>query len=100
MIDDTTPAKSESAKTESTNPASDSTAKSDGAPANYSRGEGQKGVTQAYRDNWHVIFGDAKKPARAKRTQKKSARASGAKAKPATSQRTTSASRKRKSGRR
>lgn len=29
-----------------------------GAPKNYSRGEGQKAVTQAYRDNWHAIFGD------------------------------------------
>jgi hypothetical protein len=28
-----------------------------GAPKNYSRGEGQKAVTQAYRDNWHEIFG-------------------------------------------
>ena len=27
------------------------------APANYSRGEGQKPVSQAYRDNWHAIFG-------------------------------------------
>ena len=31
-----------------------------GAPKNYSRGEGQKAVTQAYRDNWHAIFGDKK----------------------------------------
>ena len=27
------------------------------APANYSRGEGQKPVTAAYRENWNVIFG-------------------------------------------
>ncbi|MFZ3360559.1 MAG: hypothetical protein WA177_17540 [Xanthobacteraceae bacterium] len=33
------------------------------APANYSRGEGQKPVSQAYRDNWNVIF--------AKKTKKK-----------------------------
>jgi hypothetical protein len=26
------------------------------APANYSRGEGQKAVSQAYRDNWNAIF--------------------------------------------
>ena len=25
-------------------------------PANYSRGEGQKAVSQAYRDNWNAIF--------------------------------------------
>ena len=27
------------------------------APAGYSRGEGQKPVSKAYRDNWNVIFG-------------------------------------------
>ena len=32
-----------------------------GAPKNYSRGEGQKVVTQAYRDNWNAIFGKKKK---------------------------------------
>jgi hypothetical protein len=51
-----TAAATEAPKTESTVSASDT------APANYSRGEGQKMVTQAYRDNWHAIFG--KKPAR------------------------------------
>ena len=30
------------------------------APKDYSRGEGQKPVTQAYKDNWNAIF--AKKP--------------------------------------
>ena len=44
------------------------------APANYSRGEGQKLVSQAYRDNWHAIFG---KPAR------KASKKSSAKHKPA-----------------
>lgn len=29
---------------------------SDGAPKNYSRGENQKPVTDAYRDNWNHIF--------------------------------------------
>ena len=33
--------------------ASDTTA---AAPKNYSRGEGQKPVTQAYKDNWNAIF--------------------------------------------
>jgi hypothetical protein len=41
-------AKTESSKSESS--------KSDAAPANYSRGEGQKPVTDAYRDNWNLIF--------------------------------------------
>jgi hypothetical protein len=27
------------------------------APSNYSRGEGQKPVTRAYKDNWNAIFG-------------------------------------------
>ena len=32
----------------------------DGA-ASHSRGEGQKPVSQAYRDNWNLIFGKKKK---------------------------------------
>ena len=28
---------------------------------NYSRGEGQKSVTQAYKDNWNAIYGKKKK---------------------------------------
>ena len=35
------------------------------APASYSRGEGQKPVSQAYRDNWDAIY--AKKPKNKKR---------------------------------
>jgi hypothetical protein len=31
------------------------------APKNYHRGEGQKPVTQAYKDNWNAIFGKSKK---------------------------------------
>jgi hypothetical protein len=27
------------------------------APASYSRGEGQKPVTKAYKDNWNAIYG-------------------------------------------
>ena len=30
-------------------------------PSNYSRGEGQKPVSQAYRDNWNAIFAKKKK---------------------------------------
>ena len=30
-------------------------------PKNYHRGEGQKPVTQAYKDNWNAIFGKDKK---------------------------------------
>jgi len=45
------PSKSEASKSEG----------GDKAPANYSRGEGQKPVTAAYRENWNVIFGDKSK---------------------------------------
>ena len=31
------------------------------APKNYNRGEGQKAVTQAYKDNWNAIYGKKKK---------------------------------------
>ena len=31
------------------------------APKNYSRGEGQKTVTQSYKDNWNAIYGKKKK---------------------------------------
>ena len=34
------------------------------APAGYSRGEGQKAVTQAYKDNWNAIFANKKKKKR------------------------------------
>ena len=51
-------AKAEPAKAEA--PAE---AKSD-APKNYSRGEGQKAVTQAYKDNWNAIYGKKTKKKR------------------------------------
>ena len=31
------------------------------SPASYSRGEGQKPVSQAYKDNWNAIFAKKKK---------------------------------------
>ncbi len=31
------------------------------SPSGYSRGEGQKPVSKAYRDNWNVIFANKKK---------------------------------------
>ncbi len=34
------------------------------APKNYSRGEGQKAVTQVYKDNWNAIYGKKKKKKR------------------------------------
>jgi hypothetical protein len=35
--------------------------KVDATPSGYSRGEGQKPVTQAYKDNWNAIFAKKKK---------------------------------------
>jgi len=32
-----------------------------GSPTGYSRGEGQKPVSKAYRDNWDAIFGKKKR---------------------------------------
>jgi hypothetical protein len=31
------------------------------APSDYSRGEGQKPVSKAYKDNWNAIYGKKKK---------------------------------------
>jgi hypothetical protein len=46
-------AKPEAAKTDA--------AKTDAAPKKQGMGEGQKPVTQAYKDNWDAIFGKKKK---------------------------------------
>jgi hypothetical protein len=58
------------AKDKSTSGADAATAKSGetvaAAPSNYSRGEGQKPVTAAYKENWSAIF--------AKKTKKKKKR--------------------------
>ncbi len=89
-IKTTTPAKSEPksepvatkakevpAKTESTPaaeaPKSESSETAVAAPKSYSRGEGQKPVTQAYKDNWNAIFGkkDSSKKTSAKKSKKK-----------------------------
>jgi hypothetical protein len=50
------------AKTESKTESSETTA---AAPSGYSRGEGQKPVTAAYKENWNAIF--AKKTAKRKK---------------------------------
>ena len=55
-------------KTKSTADAAPSKAeggeKEAGSPSGYHRGEGQKPVTQAYKDNWNLIFGEKKKKKR------------------------------------
>ena len=52
----------DSAKTEA--PKAEASEAAGSAPKNYSRGEGQKPVTQAYKDNWNAIFGKDKKKKR------------------------------------
>jgi hypothetical protein len=54
--------KTDGTKTEGTKTEGTDGTKTDGAaPANYSRGEGQKPVTKAYKDNWDLIFKKNKK---------------------------------------
>jgi hypothetical protein len=55
--------KTEGVKTESTTAegAKPEAAKTDAAPKKQGMGEGQKPVTQAYKDNWDAIFGKKKK---------------------------------------
>ena len=38
--------------------------KAAGSPSGYSRGEGQKPVSKAYRDNWNAIYAKKKKKKR------------------------------------
>jgi hypothetical protein len=60
---DPAPKKEDAAKSKATPDAAPPKAegKPEPASAGYSRGEGQKPVTQAYKDNWNAIFGKKKK---------------------------------------
>ena len=69
---DAAPAKTEAPKAEAGETAA-------AAPKNYSRGEGQKPVTQAYKDNWNAIFAPKKAVAKNKTVAEK--KPSGKKAK-------------------
>ena len=51
-------AKTEGAKTEGAKPEG---VRTDAAPSKRGMGEGQKLVTQAYKDNWNSIFGKKKR---------------------------------------
>lgn len=69
-------AKAEPAKA-AASPSAESAAKpaaaeSSAAPSSYSRGEGQKPVTAAYKENWNAIF--AKKKTKEKIKSKKKSR--------------------------
>jgi hypothetical protein len=59
-------AKTEAAKTEA--PKTEAPEKAADPAAGYSRGEGQKPVSQAYKDNWNAIYGNKSKK---KATKKK-----------------------------
>jgi hypothetical protein len=68
-----TPAPKKEAPAESKSAATAEPAKSDSAetavasPASYSRGEGQKPVTKAYKDNWNAIFAKKDSPRKKRR---------------------------------
>jgi hypothetical protein len=52
-------------------PKPEAIAKADAAPSSYSRGEGQKPVTQAYKDNWNAIFAKPKPKTKKKKKTKR-----------------------------
>jgi hypothetical protein len=56
-----TPAKEKSPSGETAAKTESSESAGGAAPANYSRGEGQKPVSAAYRENWNAIFAKKKK---------------------------------------
>jgi hypothetical protein len=49
------------AKTEVAEGKTETPAEAKSEAKNYHRGEGQKAVTQAYKDNWNTIFGKKKR---------------------------------------
>jgi hypothetical protein len=65
------PAPKAEAPAKDKSPSSESASKTEGsekaaaAPASYSRGEGQKPITAAYKENWNAIF--AKKKSKKKK---------------------------------
>lgn len=61
MISDDTATKSEPASTPASTPSETPSKPETSAPASFSRGEGQKPVSRAYRDNWNLIFGEKPK---------------------------------------
>jgi hypothetical protein len=60
MASDTSKTEPSSKDTTAAAPKSDGGETAGKAPANYSRGEGQKPVTAAYKENWNAIFGKKK----------------------------------------
>ena len=54
------PSKNEAAPKNKSTSDVDLSKNEDGEPSGYSRGEGQKPVSEAYRDHWNVIFAKKK----------------------------------------
>src|ERR1700751_1287901 len=54
------PSKNEAAPKNKSTSDVDLSKNEDGEPSGYSRGEGQKPVSKAYKDNWNVIFAKKK----------------------------------------
>jgi hypothetical protein len=71
MISDDTATKSEPASAPSSTPSETPSKPEASAPSSYSRGEGQKAVSRAYRENWNLIFGEKPKASSKKVTAKK-----------------------------
>jgi len=90
------PKKEDAVKDKSTPDATPSKAEGSETSASYSRGEGQKPVTRAYKENWNLIFRKketTKKPK--KKTQKKTRTIAKKKAKKVTKKKAKKAKKKR-----
>jgi hypothetical protein len=71
MTSDDTTTKSEPASAPPSTPTETPAKPESSAPASYGRGEGQKPVSRAYRDNWNLIFGEKPKRSMEKAGPKK-----------------------------
>jgi len=58
---DETPPKSKSTSAADPSKAEEGGETTAASPSGYSRGEGQKPVSKAYKDNWNAIYGKKKK---------------------------------------
>jgi len=65
------PKKEAAAKDKSTPDAAPAKAEGGDAPTSYSRGEGQKPVTRAYKENWDAIFGRKEGKRRARKGRRR-----------------------------
>ena len=61
MTSDNGTTKSQPAPKAASTPSEGAAKPEGGPPSNYSRGEGQKPVTDTYKDNWNRIYGKKKR---------------------------------------